>query len=294
MAEAPSNNDGSIVDDGFYRVVPNSSGGGLDPAEAMATKAASQSLSRLTIPEDTPPYYFKLDVQVYERKSWREVAHVSPVVSIILPIPMNVMDAQTVDWEGEDIGLAGATLSNGWSNAEATGSAAFAKNLATRVGGQFAPGAIGGLLSSQGVAINNYLTMMLKGPTYKKHDFSWVISPRNPSETKTLIDVRKTLMDAQSPELYLGSAFFKYPCVFNLSFNHAEADMGETLYRFKPAVLTSCVFNMTPQNTPAFFSKTKAPPIVAARMEFTELEFWLKGDYGSTTFGTGSNGGGGW
>ena len=268
----------------YYRVTPD--GTRLPPQDAVRAKEATRGLTRLSLPTDTPPYYFKIDVQTYERKSWREVATVNPVASIVLPIPMNLMDAQSVDWEGEEVGFLGGSVLNGFSGADASAPVRFIKDAITRTVGQVAPGAVNSALGGQGLAINNYLTMMLKGPTYKRHDFTWTFSPRNDVETETLINIRRLIMDAQAPELYLGSSFFKYPCIFRLGFHHVDADLGRTLYRFKPAVLTAATFNHTPQGSPAFFSRTKAAAAVTVRMEFTELEFWLKGDYGSGIFST--------
>lgn len=274
-----------------------------DPTAAMARQSASRELSRLTYPADTPPYFLQISVQEYSRKSWRQIADVNPLASVVLPVPGNLIDGQTVDWEGDELGLAGSIAMNGLSGAgESLGGVKGALGSVERLAGRVAggvgsalfPGAVGGVLSAQGIAINNYLTMMLKGPTYKRHDFTWVLSPRTPDESTALARIRRLLLDAQAPDLEAMGAFFKYPCVFNLSFNHSSADMTQNLYGFKPCVLTSAVFNHAPNSVPAFFSRTKMPESIAIRLEFTELEFWLRGDYGSEAFGPSTGGGGGW
>ena len=47
----------------------------------------------------------------------------------------------------------------------------------------------------------------------------------------------------------------------------------------KKSVLESCVFNYTPNNQWASFGATKAPTSIEMRLQFLELEFWLRDQY---------------
>lgn len=251
----------------------------------------------ITLPSDRPPYYFKIDVFEYERKSWRELGSSNLLGSVVLPIPTSIIDNHAVSWSGEEIGIMGAgaggvvdwinggmswpgqdDLLSGGTDALSRGGKQFAGNIL----GRMAPGIGAGVENRLGVAINNYLTMMLKGPTYKEHDLTWSISPNSEEESRRLVALHKLLNDAAAPDIFgYGSAFFAYPRIFRLSFNHDDSstDMGKILFRFKPSVLATSSWNFTPMNVPAFYAKSHAPETVQFSLKFVELEFWLRGDY---------------
>ena len=139
-----------------------------------------------------------------------------------------------------------------------------------------------------GVAPNQFLTVMLKGPQYKKHEFSWKLSPRNEQESEAVRKIILTLNNAIAPGVT--GAYFTFPKVFEIKFNPNE----NVLYKFKPAVIESMSVNYAPSGAPAFYRRTNAPDSVELRLQFLELEFWLTGQFsGSSIASDGSTLGGG-
>lgn len=268
---------------------------GNDPATVIAGKSGTGSKTLLTYPPDRPPYYFMIRIYEYKRLSWNEVATRSLQASVVLPIPMNLLDAQSVDWEGENLGIAGAIAAgvfggNGMRGAEQAGVAALADVASgvTKEGlGQLGGSTVSTTLSMTGVAINNYMTMMLRGPQYKEHSFAWVFSPETVEETNEIAAIYRLVSASQAVSMKdsgtSGSAFFSYPSVFQLSFCHdalaSAGNLGKLLYKMKPSILKSAVWNFAPNGAPAFFAASKGPQSIALQLNFAEIEFWTRDDY---------------
>lgn len=260
-----------------------------DPTAVMDRWQDSGRINKVVIPKnDRPPYYFRISISNYSRESWLHVGNLETQTIIELPIPLQLVDSHTVNWEAEEIGQIGALMALGTGDAPAGSMARGAgriglralTGLAGNLGGVV--GEVGNAVQAKlGYAINNYLTMMLQGPTYKEHRFSWRVSPNSPEESQELINLYRLVNNAQAPHLDgpFGSAFFGYPKIFQMSFHHESgADMGRNLYRFKPAVLRNSQWNFGP-NGIAFYGETKAPDSIEFGFNFVELEYWLQGDF---------------
>jgi hypothetical protein len=131
--------------------------------------------------------------------------------------------------------------------------------------------------------------VVLQGPQYKKHSFSWKLYPKSHQESIALQQIIKQLRDSMRTYLsdVSASAFFNFPKVFQLSFkpdrsflNDGKSDYNEYLFGFKPAVLESMNVNYTPSNGPSFYGLTGAPDGVVLTLNFWELEYWLGSDPG--------------
>lgn len=270
------------------RALASSAGTGRDPYTVMTAARDSNSMTKIVIPKsDPPPYFFRMLVSEYSRDSWLKIGHLTPSLRIELPIPQSIIDAHNVLWQAEELGITGAvmlgtgdSLAGGARKALSRAAIGVAANLAGQAGAEIGAGFGQGIMASYGVAINNYLTMMLQGPSYKEHEFRWKISPNTPEETEELTKLYRYVNNAQAVGLSpaFGSAFFSYPMIFQLEFYHAEADMGKMLHRFKPCVLRQSAWNFGPSG-PAFYGETKGPESVEFSLKFVELEYWLKGDF---------------
>lgn len=296
LSAGPSANTASRIDSalkmvgGSLRGLESAIGVQSVQSPAAAIGSASSSPSKIQYPPDLPPYYFKMEMYEYSRVSWNQVGTTSLQAVLTLPVPMNLIDAQTVDWEGQELGTVvggvfGASAQNLIGTARGTVTAE-AMEIGSEALGTLGQGVSRGAQVAVGVAINNYITMMLKGPTYKEHSFTWVFSPETAAESQTISAIYRLLSAAQAVSISStgGSAFFDYPSVFGLSFQHSSlasssGGLGKLLYKMKPSVLKSAVWNFAPQGAPAFFAASKAPQSVAVQLNFCELEYWLRDDY---------------
>lgn len=256
---------------------------------------ARNSIGRLQFPNDLPEkYYFSLDVSNFSTRSVLNMTvNLTGTLThhIKLPIPKQLVDTDNVQYEQQEIGVSGAAAAGALGTVANIGdiggqitniTAASLKNFAgaalvTAINGvQNATGlnAMGGVQAALGVAPNQFLTVLLKGPAYKKHDFTWTLSPRSGAESENIRQIIYFLKGAMAvgrPNL----GFFQAPKIFTPKFNKND----NYLYKFKPCVLESMSVNYTPSGAPAFYSQTGAPDTVELRLSFLEIEFWFAEDY---------------
>lgn len=272
---------------------------GPSPQTVMSTNTGGIGVWKF--PLDTPMYYMSLGINDYVRASWLDIGTLAISNTIILPFPMKLVDATQVQYERTPLGFPGViaeTLQIDAMNAlkgSSTGQTSSAGILPPGVKAtaeSVLAGISSGVQAATGVAMNEFLTIMLKGPSYKQHEFSWSLSPKDPGEAGVLQTIITLLKDAMAPGLSsdLGAAFFTWPKIFQIQLNYAgpNSDMGFYTFRMKPSVLTDAVFDFTPGNQwaahyPTFQTNSSPTPFgVDVRLEFMELELWLAGQVGGT------------
>lgn len=190
---------------------------------------------------------------------------------IRLPLPEHIKDINEVEYTAEGVVSASSTAG------------AIVGTIAPQ--GSF----LGGILdvaSKQGVGAelrarsgtspNQMLTILLKGPKYKTHSFSWKLYPKNKNESNNIQSIIDTLKSNSRPGLSDNGWFFTFPHIFKLSFTTGSSSSeAKYLFQFKPAVLQSVVVNYTPSGAPALYRDTGAPDGVELTLSFMELEYWL-------------------
>lgn len=277
---------------------------GPNPARALDGPNPNAATTIYRFPSDTPPYYMMLPINDYSRASWVSVGVLNEKSRIILPMPQAMIDNHNVRYDISDLGIAGAVGFDaaGGQVAQAASLAAVGATMqALQTGtGQFGAAgaavnkAVGGSLAAAGIAVNSFMTVMLKGPDYKKRDFVWRFSPKTAQETSDLRRIIQLINNSMAPSLFgIGSAFFTWPKIWKPEFVYnARPDLlALNTFKMKASVLTDASFNYTPNGVFSPFASTKAPSSVEMRLSFLELEYWLAGDFndnGQATQSTGS------
>lgn len=275
----------------------------LNPSQVIPR--AGEQFVQARVPRDTPPYYTLIKVSHYSRASWRSVGNLELESGVVFPFPSTMVDNQNIRYAHQPLSfLAGV----GWdaiggllSNKEKLamikqelqsiqGATRAVGEAAQSIGGAIidvvggvasgaAPGIAAPVLGAIGLAVNDFMTIMLEGPSYARRDFVWRFSPRSPEESEELRKAILILKTAAAPSLagFTGSAFFGWPRIFNVEFRYIDPaiDMGRNTFRMKPMVLNDVSTNWTPMGTWAAYGKTKMPESVDVRLAFTELEYWL-------------------
>lgn len=274
------------------------------PPSLAVNDDARGVVGQVRFPSDTPMYYMSLGINQYQRKSWASVGQLSQTDTIVMPLPEQLVDSQHVTYDTVPIGIPGmatmAALGSGGGadvgniknainqtvSAVAQGAAATAlgslQKIEGLIGGVATTGISAGFLASQGLAVNDYLTVLLRGPAYKQFTFTWKMSPRNAAESRSIKAIEILLKNAQAPGRQ-GSigAFFTWPRIFNIKFRYAAEGSGNSdfmssrLFKFKPAVLTDLAVSYAPGGVPAFYGQTQYPEGIMLQMQFTELELWV-------------------
>lgn len=258
--------------------------GGVQPQDDVDRMSSARAgVSGLSFPVDLPTkYHMVFGISAYKRtQSLMSINRGTSLDGIIrLPMPRQITDSHAVDYNTEPLGLTGA-LGDAVAGTIAGGDKTTALSQA---GASVASSALGNgdvsqaLQAFTGVAPNQFLTVLLKGPQYKKHQFSWLLAPRNREETMIIKKIIATFNDAMAVGLtsWGGNAIWTFPKVITPAFTNQDM-----LFRFKPCVIETFQVNYAPSGAPAFYSQTKGPDAVEISMNLMELEFWLTGQFGS-------------
>lgn len=251
---------------------------------------------------ERPKYFFQIDLADYHRfdggGNLFQVSRSETTATYVFPLPASLVDIHAIAYDAVSLGLVTGSLVQGATNiaksdgeARASGGAA----IAAGVGGGLIAGGINALAGSKvgsalvggvanmaglaGYTPNAFLTILLKGPQYKRHTFRWKVSPRNATESRRLRKMIVDLNNAAAPGTSFGGSLFTFPKIFRCSF----MPNSSYLFKMKPAVLESIAIDYSAGGAPAFFRAggegLNAPAVVEFQMNFLELEFWLNGDF---------------
>ena len=284
-----------------------------------------QSMSFLQYPVDTPKYFMTFGVSDYTRQSITTIGALTPLATVVLPLPEQMIDTNHVEYGEAALGAFGAAvnaiektnkpvmknvisstqkiinsrdLTDAMNNIQNAAQGAgitkgtVAAGLAGAVANEIAkrvPG-LSELTGVLGFAPNEFFTVLLKGPVYKRHHFTWRFSARNPQESRNLRKIIQSLNNWKAPGLAVGGALFTFPKIFQIAF----MPNSSYLYKFKPCVLEDFVIDYAGSGQPTFFradgNGDNAPESIAFSMQFIELEYWITGDFmNENSDGSGDN-----
>ncbi len=242
----------------------------------------------LSYPDTRPKYYMNILVTEYSRTGILVQGRLNPIGNIVLPQPSNLTDTHNVAYEQKSVNtLLGAGINsylNSYGQSRPSTNNDGDKINVSKGAALLTPSALGASTLAQsltGYVPNEFMTVLLKGPEYKRHEFQWRFSPKTPTEAKTLQQLILKMNNYVSPGLALFGALFTFPKVFWL----AIQPNPQYMYKFKPCVCEAFVANYTPANQPAFHRShsttdgKNAPEGVDIGMRFLELEYWLENDF---------------
>lgn len=273
-----------------------------NPNTVVAQNRQSNSTSILSFPAALGAHAISFNFEDYEfNVAAGKVEPGGVTASVVLPLPENLIDNYNVnisDYEFGIGGLAGAKGGNAFRNyidgntsemnfsAEDVKSAL--KTYAVNVGirgldaiGDALPG-IGnitsGVLAGAGVAINPYVSIIFKGMSLKRHQFSWNLMPRSQAESDTLNNIIMTFKKKLLPKYEFNKSLLQYPSVAKVFFLGSDPNY---MYFFKPCMVSNFTFNYSGSGRPAFMKGGK-PAAVTIQMELIETSIWTKDDLEST------------
>ena len=234
---------------------------------------------------------------------------------ILLPIPSNVTDSNSVSYNGGAMNsiaasaMAGATefmqggfesLTDGSASKilnrtiNASGGGTNIKNLLQKLainavnifGANVSLDQV--LARSQGKIFNPNMELLFDGVKLRSFNFSFKLTPRDKNEStqiKYIIRSLKKNMSAKTVEQ--GNLYLKTPNVFELSYMRGNA-LHPFLNKFKQAALTDIKVNYTAENVYATYDDS-TPISMILDLSFQEIQPVYEGDYdeGDGTIGVG-------
>jgi len=222
--------------------------------------------------------------------------------TVILPIPGNIQDGQSVKWGDKsmspidmakaNIALAGIT-GGGEGFADAVGNQASSmadafgtdKDALAAVIAGWAAGGQDILTRTTGAIANPNMELLFGGPNLRNFSFQWTLAPRNDKEAKEVIKILRFFKQGMSPIRTKSRLFMKSPHTFQLSYNNSKGEPHKYLNKFKECALQSFSVNYAPNGN---YSTYEDGVMTAYQMSMTysELNPVFNDDYGSDPSGS--------
>lgn len=286
----------------------------MPPVDAINLSLRRSTVTeRLTYPGEIPKYYMQISIAKYARLDGNggnmfRMSRLDPYQTIILPLPRELVDSNDVQYDDEKaLGVGAGNIVQGGANIAnmqpvertASGMMGAARASAAAVAAAGGIGAAQAIIDRSvvlrglpltsiattgaqlaGYTPNQFVTVLLTGPKYKRHKFRWQISAHNQAEAEKIRQIIRVINNAKSPGVAVGGALFTFPDVFTVSLWPNSSMM----YKFKPAVVENFTVDYSGGGgVPTFRTSTQinnnAPAVLNIEMSILELEYWLSGNY---------------
>jgi len=229
--------------------------------------------------------------------------------SIILPIPSNIQDGNSVDYS--DASLDGLTAQV-FSAIKITGEIKTFKQVTDKltdvlektgdvitgddsrkvltksIAAEAANMPFGGNLTVNQILaresseiLNPNMELLFNGVNLRSFKFSFKMTPRDDTEAKEIRSIFKTLKTEMAPGGSRGDIFLTTPNVFQLSYRKGP-DIHPYLNLFKQCFLTDMTVNYTAEGVYATYSDG-SPVSYTLDLGFKEIEPVYRGDYSTAT-----------
>lgn len=233
------------------------------------------------------------------------------VTSLILPIPSNIQDGNSVSYSDDSLdgftaGIYQAIVGPGGNAGSATAGSEESINGftqgATRIADEFvnketakyfsrslaaqaANIPFSGNLSlgqivarEEGQIINPNVELLFNGVTLRSFKFSFKMTPRDPDEAKNIVEIIRDLKRAMSPKASKdGAKFLATPEVFQLTYMKGRSE-HPFLHKFKQCFMTDMSVNYTGEGVYATYSDG-SPISYTMDLGFKEIEPIYAEDY---------------
>jgi hypothetical protein len=220
--------------------------------------------------------------------------------SVVLPIPNNISDTNSMDWGSNtmnafEAGLAAAAftgisggIGKGIENLGATVNAAGGdENFKKSIGALFAGAAAGvsgnAILSrAEGVVINPNLELLFNGPQLRPFNFTFKLAAREKRESEQIIKILNFFKRGSSAIRTESNLFLRAPHTFRIQYLHMGQNDHPFIGRIKECALQSITTSYTPEGQYATFSDGVMVSYQIT-MQFSELEPIFNDDYNELT-----------
>lgn len=262
-----------------------------------------QTTKYLWYPKEELKYYVEFGISTYNRTNLDRVGVLNPHHRIRLPLPLQMLDNHHVSFVmsplmafGAGAALLGTAATKNTPQASQpvisrdpkTGAPieqAQAFNDAVSATGKYiagkAPLGIGPAFQAfTGYSPNEFMTILLAGPQYKRNEFVWKFSPNSPDESRAINKIIRLFNNSMAPGI-AAYILFTFPQVFTISF----IPNSQYMFKMKPCILENMIVNYSAGGRNSFLradsdtDNINAPESLEVRMRFLELEFWLHGDF---------------
>jgi len=138
-----------------------------------------------------------------------------------------------------------------------------------------------------GLAINNNLELLFRGPNLRSFSYSYNFTPRGEAEAQAVKKIIWFFKKNMAPRVSEQKIFLQSPNVFHLQYKYKEDGIDVPhpfLNRIKMCALTSCNVNYTPSSQYMTYGDG-SPTAYNMTLEFKELDPIYQDDYGDNPGG---------
>ena len=144
-----------------------------------------------------------------------------------------------------------------------------------------------GMLAAQGIAVNNHMSLVYKGPgQFRTHDFAFNFFPKHEDDSKVIKDILKDLKDGMLPRMSVtplkktravSAPFFMAPRHWTIDFFKSDGTENTYLHKIKKSVIKNMQINHDPNSTVSFHADG-SPVQTSLNLSFQEIELPISGD----------------
>ena len=144
-----------------------------------------------------------------------------------------------------------------------------------------------GMLAAQGIAVNNHMALVYKGPgEFRTHDFAFNFFPKHKDYSKVIKDILQDLKDGMLPRMSgtplrknraVSAPFFMAPRHWTIDFFKGDGTENTYLHKIKKSVIKNMQINHDPNSTISFH-EDGSPVQTTLSLTFQEIELPFSGD----------------
>lgn len=264
----------------------------VQPADKRAKNAELAAY-----PSDLSKFYMRMDFKKYKRPSPNLPGNIDTEYSVAFPLPTNLEDNHSIDYEPFDAGIAGAVMNsfNGGQGVTLSTAVRPVADLIKRLpeGQNFLN------IASQklAAALNPNKSVIFNSVKFRSYSFSWNFAPNTEEESTALRQIIRRIKSYSLPTYARISGdngskpvdynVFNYPYMVKvhlypwagatLGINYTDPEMFQT----KHCVIDEISINYSPENNLSFFNSDRnSPTFVSLTLKLTEIELFTGDDFG--------------
>jgi len=144
-----------------------------------------------------------------------------------------------------------------------------------------------GMLAAQGIAVNNHMSLVYKGPgQFRTHDFAFNFFPKAKQDSLVIKDILQDLKDGMLPKMSgtplkknraVSAPFFMAPRHWTIDFFNGDGTENTYLHKIKKSVIKNMQVNHDPNSTISLH-EDGSPVQTTLTLTFQEIELPFSGD----------------
>ena len=144
-----------------------------------------------------------------------------------------------------------------------------------------------GMLAAQGIAVNNHMALVYKGPgQFRTHDFAFNFFPKAKQDAEAIRDILEDLKNGMLPRMSgtplkknraVSAPFFMAPRHWTIDFFKADGTVNTYLHKIKKSVIKNMQVNHDPNSTISLH-EDGSPVQTTLSLTFQEIELPFSGD----------------